>query len=358
MRNKILLLFLLGISFFASANEYHVDCNNQSKGDGTISNPFKTISQAAKIMKAGDVCYIHKGTYRENINPKNSGKGKRLITYTNYKDDIVIVTATEKVENWETFIDVAGAHWVYTDLVKYFQFWKDLKGTRTEFSSNDEDILTDTYVDGNKAYVLISNLSDVDKDLDIKVHEARGLKLSKITVSHIYANDKEEAIWDKFELKNTSKVNIGREATMILTYEYNRKIKQNETTKETKYFADDYLKAITSNTPIDVAINGVDKAKIGETILRLGIGRNHGLSLRPKLMVNGNIVKVPANWRGDDQSTRKQFFGVIEIPVPYKFIKENNDISITFEDDGGHVSSISMQHFAHSVKPKKPLKSL
>lgn len=246
--------------------------------------------------------------------------------------------------------------WVYTDLIKYFQFWKDLKGTRADSKSNNIDILTDTYINRNKAYVLISNLSTEDRQLNLNINETEGLKLLKVTISHIHANEKDEAIWDKFELKDTSKVKIGREATMILTYEYNKKIKQNETSKETKYFANDYLQPIKSNSPVSVNINNVTKVKFGEAILRIGLGRAHGLSLTPTIKINETKVTVPTNWRGDDQSNRKEFFGVLEIPIPYNLLKENNTFSITFNDDGGHISSISMQHFNYSKTPNRPYK--
>lgn len=96
----VAILFLSAFSISISANEYHVDAKNTTNGDGSINNPFQTITQAANFMKAGDVCYIHAGTYYETIIPKKSGKRKKPITFTNYKDDVVIVSATKKVQDW------------------------------------------------------------------------------------------------------------------------------------------------------------------------------------------------------------------------------------------------------------------
>lgn len=251
-----------------------------------------------------------------------------------------------------------GDDWVYTDLVKYFEFWKDLNGTRAESRSNNADILTDAYVDSNKAYVLISNLSTSPKELALDINETEGLGLLNISVSHLHANAQNEAVWDKFNLLPATKVQIGAEATMILTYEYDGNIVQNEASLESKYFADQYLKPIQANTEIKVNINGVQKANIGEAVLRIGMGRDHGLSLRPTVKVNGVNVSVPTNWKGDDQSTRNKFFGVLEVPVPYSLIQANNEIAISFSDNGGHISSISLQHFDQTIAPRKPLTSL
>ncbi|MEM6641423.1 MAG: T9SS type A sorting domain-containing protein [Bacteroidota bacterium] len=246
-----------------------------------------------------------------------------------------------------------GDDWVYTDLVKYWEFWKDLKGVRAESRSDNFDILTDAYVDGNKAYVLLSNLSFEDQEVNLNVSENTGRNLASITVSHLHANDQIEAVWDQFELEGSS-VQIGAEATMLLIYEYDDAITQNEESAETKYFADNYLRPINANDPISVNINGVATTEIGEAMLRLGLGRDHGLSLKPVVSVNGVRIAVPSNWRGDAQPDRSRFFGVLEVPVPNQLLETDNTIEITFSDGGGHVSSISMQYFAQTVEPNKP----
>jgi len=95
-----LIIFLLsGVTAFAT--EYHVNQSNSSSGDGTEGNPFQTIKQAADIMVAGDVCYIHKGTYRETLKPANSGTAANPIRFTSFEDDIVIISATNTIGAWQ-----------------------------------------------------------------------------------------------------------------------------------------------------------------------------------------------------------------------------------------------------------------
>ncbi|WP_066631019.1 T9SS type A sorting domain-containing protein [Labilibacter marinus] len=96
-----LIIFLLsGVTGFAT--EYHVNHSNSSSGDGTEGNPFQTIKQAADIMVAGDVCYIHKGTYRETLNPVNSGTAASPIRLTSFPGDTVIISATSSVSGWQS----------------------------------------------------------------------------------------------------------------------------------------------------------------------------------------------------------------------------------------------------------------
>ncbi|XPF95447.1 hypothetical protein ACM9HF_05375 [Colwellia sp. RE-S-Sl-9] len=83
----------------------------------------------------------------------------------------------------------------------------------------------------------------------------------------------------------------------------------------------------------------------GEAVIRLGVGRAHNKSLTPVVKINGAEVAVIEDIRGHDLKTRPEFFGVLEIPVSYDLLKENNTITVNFPDTGGNVSSVTMQVF-------------
>ena len=72
----------------------------------------------------------------------------------------------------------------------------------------------------------------------------------------------------------------------------------------------------------------------------MSVARHHQLSKMPVVKINDNLLKVPGNWRGYDQSNRDEFFGMIEINVPVEYVKNNNIINISFPDSGGYISSI------------------
>ena len=105
MKSILQIILILSISLTACGKEYHVDGNVSKPGDGSANKPFKTIAQAAKVMQKGDVCYIHAGTYRENLITKSSGTDSKPITFRPFNNDVVIISATEKVEGWELYKD-------------------------------------------------------------------------------------------------------------------------------------------------------------------------------------------------------------------------------------------------------------
>jgi len=56
------------------AAEYHVSTSGLDGNNGSKSKPFKTISAAAKVARSGDVITVHKGVYRERVNPPRGGE--------------------------------------------------------------------------------------------------------------------------------------------------------------------------------------------------------------------------------------------------------------------------------------------
>ncbi len=240
--------------------------------------------------------------------------------------------------------------YVYSELVKFYQQWKDVKGTRVDTYSDNPDIMVDAYVDGNKAYLIINNLDFKPINLDVDLNKyAEGAE--NIEVRHLYLKGAKKTGVPVLDIKTVSNLNnleIGAEATYVIALTYPKKIKVRELNEEVKYYATSYLKEIQANQTLVFDINDVKVKKQGEAILRLGVGRDHGKTLRPVITVNGQKVEVPSNFRGDTQKDRKSFFGVLEIPVDYALLRKNNEIKVTFPDAGGHVSTTTMQVFNFS----------
>ncbi|MEM8523827.1 MAG: T9SS type A sorting domain-containing protein [Bacteroidota bacterium] len=242
----------------------------------------------------------------------------------------------------------AHGGWVYTEFIKFFEFWKDLKGTRIDTKASDLDLLADAYVVDNKVYLVLSNLEHSKQTVKLNFMDTPST-VERIMVKHLYETNFIPQLDTTYFDADIEEIELGKEATMILEYTFSEPIDIPESSQETSYFAEQYFQAIQANTNHSFNIKNVETGEYGEATLRLGLGRAHNRSLRPELKVNGTVVNVPNDWRGYDQKTRDQFFGVLEIPVPYSLLQENNTISIKFGDSGGHISSLALQVFNFSV---------
>ena len=64
---------------------------NDTTGDGSVGNPWKTIQKAVDTVVAGDTILVKAGTYAENVVITTSGTSNNYITLRNYQSDLVTI---------------------------------------------------------------------------------------------------------------------------------------------------------------------------------------------------------------------------------------------------------------------------
>ncbi|MGJ8639687.1 MAG: hypothetical protein ACSHYA_09865 [Opitutaceae bacterium] len=184
------------------------------------------------------------------------------------------------------------------------------------------------------------------QSLDLNLKGA-STDLLHVEVKHLYGNEAGEPVLEHYTTGSLPSLTLGASATAVLKYSYRTPVTIDEQSTERKYYATSYLRKISAGAPVEFNINDVDvSAKQGEAVLRVGLGRKHGLSLHPEIRLNGQPIED--DWRGYDQWNRGQFFGVLEIPVRYSQLQKSNTIEVSFPDTGGHISSMAMQVFGFS----------
>ncbi|MEO1449115.1 MAG: Ig-like domain-containing protein [Bacteroidota bacterium] len=242
-----------------------------------------------------------------------------------------------------------GEHWVYTEFVKFYQLWSEVNGTRVDSRSTDPDVQCNTYVEGNKMYVVLNNLYFQDTTVNLNLVEQTGNPIQNIHVKHLHLNTAGDApLLDESNPATLNSVQIGAEGSVVIEYTYQNPVAMDEGVDETKYYADTYLTPIIPYAEHSFQVNGVNKTPLGEAVLRLGMGRDHGKNLRPNVKINGFDLEVPTNYMGYDQGPRATWFGVIEVPVPYYYLQADNEITVQFPDAGGYISSLALRVYNHT----------
>lgn len=106
MKKLIVSFSLHGIfvlwSFTLPAREYHVSINRNDDAEGSVVHPFKTISAAGRVARAGDTITVHAGTYREWIDPLYGGTndGNRIL-YRAAEGEKVVMKGSEVIKGWQ-----------------------------------------------------------------------------------------------------------------------------------------------------------------------------------------------------------------------------------------------------------------
>jgi len=106
----LILAFLMTIP--AHAREYHVAVTGNDTNEGTGQYPYKTIGRAAQIAQPGDEIIVHKGIYRERINPPHGGvSDEKRIVYRSAGDGKVEIKGSEVITGWT---NLSGTVWRVT----------------------------------------------------------------------------------------------------------------------------------------------------------------------------------------------------------------------------------------------------
>ncbi|MBU2918842.1 hypothetical protein KO505_12875 [Psychrosphaera sp. F3M07] len=251
-----------------------------------------------------------------------------------------------------------GNEWVYSDLVTFYQLWANVNGTRVDTKATDIDVQTDAYVDGNKAYVIINSLEFEGKDVNLNHLGLADNTINQVTINHLTTlNDGSNgSVINTTTLSSLPEsITLDAEATIIIEIEFADAITIDQTLTEQKYYSDLYLETISSSNLIEFKIDDVTVPTNGEAVLRISLGRDHNKSLIPELKVNGTRLTVPTDFRGYNQQQgrsktgRENFYGVIEVPVPLQYLQQNNQLSLSFSDNGGKVASVALQVFDSSI---------
>lgn len=113
LRHSVAVLFLGGLLVLfnsCSANKAEVgergtlfvSVNGNDDNDGSEENPFLTIQAAAIVARPGDVITVHKGTYRERVNPPRGGlSDSERIVFQAAPGERVVIKGSEVIKGWE-----------------------------------------------------------------------------------------------------------------------------------------------------------------------------------------------------------------------------------------------------------------
>jgi len=194
MKLKVILLIvsILG-SNINFATEFHVSKDGKDTNVGSLLKPFLTISKAVEKAKAGDIITVHKGVYREWVDPLRGGTINNRIVYRAAKGEKVEIKGSEvikgwkKVENgvWKVVIPNSffGDYNPYIDTIQgdWFRDWGRIHHTGEVFLSG-------------KSFIEVKNLESVLKSKETKSADTLG----KGYTWYCNSNDKNTTIWANF----------------------------------------------------------------------------------------------------------------------------------------------------------------
>lgn len=279
---------------------------------------------------------------------KNDGHPYKGTTWRPNRDNL------EKVNGEWRFVDPnARDNYIPNINMLFFDFWKDVEGRRVKIVDEDPDVQTAAFVNGTKAYVILSNLEEESKEVQLNISEMTGYRFTSVELERLKVpSDSPATLTTELlqlsgevdgETSDLTRLTLAPSETVKFTIELDGAIQIDSTLQKQNYYADEHLLPIVANQALNFQFHDIDLSSSdteGGALLRMSIGRKHSKSKQPELRVNGTVVPVPNDWPGYSQATRDDFFGAIEIPVPVELITPDTHVALSFPDSDGRVSSL------------------
>ena len=312
-----------------------------SEFGGIVGSSYSDISNVQSIRSQNAMLFglLERQNITELTIPFTTGKSTWHITEANnylpYKavlfKPVPFGVPLDQVTSWE-----------YTDRIYFYELWKNVSGDRIELNSTNPDIQVQGFRDGNKLFLALNNLDDFDRSISLQLQSVSGATPNDVRIKSLIINPNELAQFtDQTTLVLPESYNLKANETVVFEYTYDNTFSyDNAIILNRHYTNESTVQAITANSSMTYTFSNVPSSSIASATLRMSIGRKHDKSKSPTVVVNGQTLSVPTNWKGYDQANRDDFFGMIEIDVPVESVQASNTVSLTFPDSGGHLSSL------------------
>ncbi len=96
----------------AAKTVYFVSTSGSDSNAGTFTQPWRTISKAARTVKAGDIVYIRQGTYLEHVEIIPSGTSDAPIQFLAYPGEKPIVDGNNRLPSSYTALVSLRGDWI------------------------------------------------------------------------------------------------------------------------------------------------------------------------------------------------------------------------------------------------------
>lgn len=253
---------------------------------------------------------------------------------------------------WSILRKLEDGQFAYTDLVKFYEFWEDVNGERVYISSNNPDVQVNSFQNKGKWFIVCNNLSDLTQTLNFSFTNRDIVKITNYTLKRLYAN--QDGVLELTEAStdlHIDQLDIDPYEAFMLICDVPEESQYATSIVEYNNYSKQFLQPIKANTPTEFTFEKVVTGK-GKASIRLSFGRSRAADMKPVVKLNGKYVLTPANWAGDSQNNKDIFFGTLNIPIPMSYLNEENQVSVSFADDGGKISSvvINTEIFSSDVK--------
>ncbi|ONI44395.1 hypothetical protein AN641_07485 [Candidatus Epulonipiscioides gigas] len=227
-----------------------------------------------------------------------------------------------------------------TDMKYFIEMWDEYNGDLLPVSTNDvnDNIYVHSAQDGNVIYIAVTNMNAQQANIDLNVI-LEDEQIQKIERTTTYLDMGELHFMDNEPMESLNDIFMHVEETSIFKITLNEAPTIDTTHTKMTYYGDKMLQ--DTGAPSNFVIQ-IPNTNVNSSILRVSVGRHGGFSA--PLNVTINNYKFESY---DMSFTNKadRYFGYVDFIVPVDILQEQNEITVSINQNGGKVSTVALINY-------------
>ena len=217
--------------------------------------------------------------------------------------------------------------WQESKLIHFFEFFKDVKGRRVQTVCNDLDVQHHSFVDENKLYVVLNNLSVKDEDLKLNLPESG---IQSIQLRRYGRNTDFTPYFEENTVSSLEGLQLKGYEKMVITVDYEEVIQEKSYVNEVTYYGNEVTKQFTGSKKFTVEVPDLKNAEYA--MLRVGISRPARTNKEVEIGINNNRLTVPMEDCADYLENNDEYATTKILRIDTSMLRNSNSITVKFND--------------------------
>lgn len=222
-----------------------------------------------------------------------------------------------------------------THQLKYLQLWSPYRGDLIPALTSTDRITLHAVTEGSVIQVAINNLNPQRATVGLNLH-LDGQEIQSIEQTRLYLENG-NLHFGTDKLDSLEAIPVAVEETTIVRITLDEPPGKTATWTERSYYGDATLQP--TGEPTTFSVNSPTEGLRSAT-LRVSFGRMDGFKVPLTVECNGKKFESDLKW--SDKPGR--FFSFVEFDLPPSLVREDNTVTVTIPQEGGHVSSVALIH--------------
>ncbi len=229
--------------------------------------------------------------------------------------------------------------WQESQLIHFYEFFKEVKGRRVQSVCADLDIQQHAFVDGNKLFIVLNNLSDKKEMLKLNLPE---VGIQSMQIRRLGRNEDLTPYIEENVVSSLEGLKIEGYEKMVITVEYQDVVKEKRYINEVPYYGDKITKQFSGSSQFKVEIPDLEGAQYA--ILRVGISRPAGTNKQLEIAINNNRLTIPYEDHAHKLENNDEYASTKIIRIDTSMLQNSNSIIVKFSEGKlGGVGSVVLR---------------